>query len=67
MTNIAIVGCNGKMGYFVASAVKENPEAQTLFGIDAFGENKHDFAVYKSFDEVQTECSPLPRSTAYPA
>ena len=53
MTNIAIVGCNGKMGYFVASAVKENPEAQTLFGIDAFGENKHDFAVYKSFDEVQ--------------
>ena len=53
MTNIAIVGCNGKMGYFVASAVKENPEAQTLFGVDAFGENKHDFAVYKSFDEVQ--------------
>ncbi len=50
MTNIAIVGCNGKMGYFVASAVKENPEAQTLFGIDAFGENKHDFAVYKSFE-----------------
>ena len=53
MTNIAIVGCNGKMGYFVASAVKDNPEAQTLFGVDAFGENKHDFAVYKSFDEVQ--------------
>ena len=25
MTNIAIVGCNGKMGYFVASAVKEIP------------------------------------------
>ena len=52
MTKIAIVGCNGKMGYFVAQSVNENPETEVLFGVDAFGSNKYDFEVYKSFDEA---------------
>lgn len=52
MTKIAIVGCNGKMGYFVAQSVNENPETEVMFGVDAFGENKYDFDVYKSFDEA---------------
>ena len=52
MVKVAIVGCNGKMGYFVAASVESNPNAQTVFGIDAFGENKHSFPVYKSFDEA---------------
>lgn len=52
MTKIAIVGCNGKMGYFVAQSVNENPETEVMFGVDAFGENKYDFAVFKSFDEA---------------
>ncbi|MDO4883158.1 MAG: 4-hydroxy-tetrahydrodipicolinate reductase, partial [Oscillospiraceae bacterium] len=43
MTKIAIVGCNGKMGYFVAQSVNENPETEVMFGVDAFGENKYDF------------------------
>ncbi len=52
MVNIAIVGCNGKMGGFVANAVAENPNSVTLFGIDAFGTNTHEFPVYKSFVDV---------------
>lgn len=52
MTKIAIVGCNGKMGGFVAEAVKENAACETLFGVDAFGVSKADFPVYKSFDEA---------------
>lgn len=52
MVKTAIVGCNGKMGYFVAEAVNANPGAEVLYGIDAFGENKHGFTVYKSFDEA---------------
>lgn len=52
MTKIAIVGCNGKMGYFVAQSVNENPETEVLFGVDAFGDNKYDFDVFKSFDEA---------------
>ncbi len=52
MTKIAIVGCNGKMGAFVARAVKEHPSCETLFGVDAFGESSYDFPVYKAFDEA---------------
>ena len=53
MVNVAIVGCNGKMGYFVAEAVKQNTEAQPMFGVDAFGESKFDFPLYRSFQEVK--------------
>lgn len=53
MIQVAIVGCNGKMGGFVAQAVSENPNTAALFGVDAFGESRYDFPVYKSFDEAQ--------------
>jgi len=52
MIKIAIVGCNGKMGYFVAEAVKANADTQAVFGVDAFGESRYDFPVYKTFDEA---------------
>ena len=55
MVNVAIVGCNGKMGGFVAQAVNDNKNTQAIFGVDAFGENKYDFPVYKSFDEAETK------------
>lgn len=53
MVNIAIVGCNGKMGHFVADAVRDNSECSAMFGVDAFGENKYDFTVYKNFTDVK--------------
>ncbi|HCA04753.1 MAG TPA: 4-hydroxy-tetrahydrodipicolinate reductase [Ruminococcaceae bacterium] len=53
MVNAAIVGCNGKMGCFVAQAIEENNRADTVFGVDAFGESKYDFPVYKSFEEAE--------------
>lgn len=53
MVKIAIVGCNGKMGYFVSQAVEENPETEVLFGVDAFGDNKYSFDVYKSFEKAE--------------
>ncbi|MED9969767.1 MAG: 4-hydroxy-tetrahydrodipicolinate reductase [Ruminococcus sp.] len=53
MINAAIVGCNGKMGYFVAQSLSESKNAQTLFGVDAYGESKLEFPVYKSFDEAE--------------
>ena len=52
MTKVAIVGCNGKMGGFVARAVEENPACEVLFGVDAFGTNRYDFPVYAGFDEA---------------
>ena len=53
MTKITIVGCNGKMGGYVADAVSERDDCQALFGVDAFGESKYDFPVYKHFSEAQ--------------
>ena len=38
MVNTAIVGCNGKMGCFVAQAVQSREDCNVLFGVDAFGE-----------------------------
>lgn len=52
MIKVAIVGCNGKMGYYVSEAVKSNSLCETLFGVDAFGDNGYDFSVYKRFDQV---------------
>ena len=53
MVKVAIVGCNGKMGGYVADAVDSRDNCETLFGVDAFGTNKRDFPVYKSFDEAK--------------
>lgn len=53
MKKIAIVGCNGKMGHFVANAVEENKNTAVVFGVDAFGESNYDFPVYKSFTDMQ--------------
>lgn len=53
MVNIAIVGCNGKMGYYVAQAVISNSECNAMFGVDKFGDNKYDFPVYRSFSEIK--------------
>ena len=52
MIKVAIVGCNGKMGGFVARSVEESAVCETLFGVDAFGTSRYDFPVYKSFDEA---------------
>lgn len=52
MVKVAIVGCNGKMGHFVAGSVASNEETTALFGIDAFGESSYDFPVYKCFSEA---------------
>ena len=52
MVNTAIVGCNGKMGCFVAQAVQSREDCNVLFGVDAFGESYYDFNVFKTFDEA---------------
>lgn len=53
MIKTAILGCNGKMGGFVSQAVSEHSGAEILFGVDAFGTNKNEFPVLKSFKEAQ--------------
>ncbi len=52
MVRIAIVGCNGKMGYYVADSVSKRGDCTAVFGVDAYGENKFDFVTYRSFKNI---------------
>ncbi len=53
MTEIILLGCNGKMGHVVAEAVKNSDSCKIVAGVDAFGENDYDFPIYKNFSEVK--------------
>lgn len=52
MVNIALVGCNGKMGHAVSAAVAKRDDCKIMFGIDLYGESRFDFPVYDSFKAV---------------
>ncbi len=56
MINIALVGANGKMGQVITRIVSTNENAKIIFGIDINTENKSDYPVYSSFDNVQEDC-----------
>lgn len=53
MVNIALVGCNGKMGKAVAAAVDGREDCKILFGADPFGESNYSFPVFPSMMSSQ--------------
>lgn len=53
MVKLAIVGCNGKMGNFVADAILKRENCTVMFGVDAYGDCKFDYTLYRSFSEVK--------------
>ena len=48
MVNIALVGCNGKMGKAVTSAVQSRNDCEIVFGADPFGTPAYDYPVFES-------------------
>lgn len=57
MTNIILVGCNGKMGQVICRIVENDPDAKISCGIDISGEKKNDFPVYTEFNpDVKGDC-----------
>ena len=48
MVNIALVGCNGKMGKAVTSAVQSRNDCEIAFGADPFGTPAYDYPVFES-------------------
>ncbi len=54
MTRIILCGCSGKMGSFVADAVKSKNTMQVVAGVDKVN-NGCEFPVYSSFSEVTIE------------
>ncbi len=57
MTNIILVGCNGKMGQVVCRIAESDPDVKISCGIDISGERKNDFPVYTEFNSgVKGDC-----------
>lgn len=50
MTDIILVGCNGKMGQVVCRIAETDPDVKITCGIDISGEKKNDFPVYTEFN-----------------
>ena len=55
MINVILCGSGGKMGGFVADALKNDKEMQIVAGVDKFN-NSQSFPVFKNFNEITVEC-----------
>lgn len=57
MTDIILVGCNGKMGQVICRIAETDPDVKISCGIDISGEKKNDFPVYTEFNsDVKGDC-----------
>lgn len=50
MTDIILVGANGKMGQVICRIAETDPDVRISCGIDISGEKKNDFPVYTEFN-----------------
>ena len=53
MVEVILHGCNGRMGQMLSGLIAEDEEMKVVAGIEPSGEAKHDYPVYKSFDELK--------------
>ena len=53
MINIALFGCNGKMGQVIAQILASDEEAKISFGFDINTEMKNSFPVYNNIDNIK--------------
>lgn len=53
MINIALFGCNGKMGQVIARLLSEDEEAKVSFGFDINTERKNSFPVYSDISDIK--------------
>ncbi len=53
MINIALFGCNGKMGQVIAQILASDENAKVAFGFDINTEMKNSFPVYNNIDNIK--------------
>ena len=53
MINIALFGCNGKMGQVIAKILSTDPDAKIAFGFDINTEAKNSFPVYDDIKSIK--------------
>lgn len=51
MTEIIMVGCNGKMGQVITGLIKEMEDIKIVAGIDRFDDGRNEYPVFKNIEE----------------
>ena len=55
MVKILLHGCNGAMGQVIAGLAQKDPQVVIAAGVDLNTEQKQDFPVYASLEEVKED------------
>ena len=50
MTDIIMVGCNGRMGQMISGLVKEDADCRIVAGIDIVDNRDNDYPVFTDID-----------------
>lgn len=59
MTRVLLSGCCGKMGRFVAEAVKKRKDCEIVAGIDIVDDSTLGFPVFSNYDEVNIKADAI--------
>lgn len=51
MTEIIMVGCNGKMGQIISNLVKQDDSVTIVAGVDVFDDGRNDYPVFRNIEE----------------
>lgn len=51
MTEIIMVGCNGKMGQVISNLVKQDDSIKIVAGVDMFDDGRNDYPVFRNIEE----------------
>lgn len=54
MTNIILVGCNGRMGKMVSESVKNLTDIKITAGVDVFNEQNFNYHVYSDINSIES-------------
>lgn len=51
MTEIIMVGCNGKMGQMITGLAKQDESVKIVAGVDMFDDGRNDYPVFRNIEE----------------
>lgn len=59
MTEIILVGCNGRMGQMITNIVDADDDAKIVAGVDVYDEQKNDYPVFANIADCQVKADAI--------
>lgn len=59
MTEIILVGCNGRMGQMITNIVDADEDAKIVAGVDVYDEQKNDYPVFAKIADCQVKADAI--------